>query len=68
MTTYVQHIDDDNNHEVMGMVKDIKKELKKERPLTKFSKSDCIEDIVKIALKSENRDKFVQEIIASRKK
>jgi hypothetical protein len=67
MTRFVQEINDDLNYELLGLIKDIRKELKKENRNIKFGKSDCIENIVYIALKKENRQRLISEIVENKK-
>lgn len=67
MTTFVQGLDDDLNHEVVGIIKDVKKIFKAENKLSKYSKSQCVEDIVELSI-GRDRKELINEIIALRRK
>lgn len=67
MITFIQVVDDDTNDKILGIVREIRKQLKKENSRAKFNKQQCIEDMIAIAMEID-RDELVNQIIAVRKK
>jgi hypothetical protein len=68
MTTFVIAMDDELNYKLLGVVKDVRTQLKNgNSSLAKYSKSQCVQDIVQIALAGDNK-KLIASIEALRKK